>query len=179
MLDKKSYTWKNVAYVFAIPTKDKGNLIVGSFVDYRFDITNHCLEDYDFSGYENQLIGFFVTLVSTQNDYDDYLNKFIPGEINVIAEDGKISYIHNLKKFEQYGTIDLVELNEFYGENFDELFNKISLEEIELEKPLFLLEQIQMLDPEFLNYSEEDLFDKETQERLKYEEFLSSISELN
>jgi hypothetical protein len=179
MLDKKSYTWKNVGYIFAIPTKDKGNLIVESFVDYRFDITNHCLEDYDFSGYENQLIGFFVTLVSTQNDYDDYVNKFIPGEINVIAEGGKISYIHNLKKFEQYGTIDLVELNEFYGENFDELFNKISLEEIELEKPLFLLEQIQMLDPEFLNYSEEDLFDKETQERLKYEEFLSSISELN
>jgi hypothetical protein len=179
MLDNKSYTWKNLGYVYAIPTKVRGNLIVESFVDYRFDITNHCLEDYDFSKYENQLIGFFVTLVSSQNYYDGYDNELIPGEINVIDEDGKMAYIHNLKKFNQYGTIDLGELNEFYGENFDELYDLIPLEEIELEKPLFDLKQVQILDPEFLNYTPEDLKDKETQERLKYESFLGSISDLD
>ena len=179
MLDKKSYTWKNIGYIFAIPTKDKGNLIVESFVDYRFNITDHCLEEYDFSGYENQLIGFFVSFVSSRNYDNGYENELIPGDINVISEDGKMSYIHNLKKFEQYGSIDLVELNEFYGEDFDELFDKISLEEIELEKPLFALEQIQTLEPDFLNYTAEDLKDIEIQERLKYEEFLGSISDIN
>ena len=179
MNNNKSYTWKNVGYVYLIPTTDRGNLIVESFVDYRFDITNHCLEDYDFTGYENKLIGFFFFFLYTQNYYDGYERELIPGEINIIAEDGKMAYIHNLKKFRQFGMIDLGDLNDFYGEDLDTVFDSIPLDEIELEKPLFDLKQIQVLDPVFLNYTADDIKDMETQERLKYEEFLGSISDIN
>ena len=157
MYNSTSSTWKNCAYIYMIPSKDKDNLIVDSFAHYNFEVSDYYLEDYDFNEYENKLIGFFVTMETTRDYFGEWDSELIPGEVTVIAEDGKMAYIHNFRKFEQFGAIDLADLMEFYDEDLDELFDSLLIEDIQLEKPLFDLDELKVIDPEFLNYSEEEL----------------------
>jgi hypothetical protein len=140
-----------------IPSKDKDNLIVDSFAHYNFEGSDFYLEDYDFNEYENKLIGFFVTLNTTQDYFGEWDSELIPGEVTVIAEDGKMAFIHNLKKFDQCSSIDLDDLMEFCDEDLDDLFESLSLEDIQLEKPLFDLDELKAIEPDFLNYSEEEI----------------------
>ena len=161
MKNLSSSTWNNCGYVYLIPSKEK-NLIVESFSDTRFEISKYNLEEYDFSEYENNLIGFFVSTHTTQGNRRKCDSEIIIGDITLVAEDGKTAYMHNLLKFEQYGEIDLVDLMEFYNEDLDEVFEELTINEITLDKPLFDLDTLKELEPYFLN--EDNLNEDEKRE---------------
>jgi hypothetical protein len=167
----KSSTWKNCAYVYLIPSENDGNLIVDSFSDFRFEIGEWDLSDYDFKEHTNQLIGFFVSLVSSVDYWGEADAEIILGDIKVYGEDGKLLYLQNLKKFDQYGTIDLTDIEEFFGiENADPLYDSISIEDVSLEKPLFDLDELQVIEPLFLNYNGKEL--EELEKHMRCFDFL-------
>jgi hypothetical protein len=61
-------------------------------------------------------------------------------------------------KFDQLGLIDLSDFEEFFGiDNAEPLLDSMFIEDIPFKKPLFDLEELQSIEPLFLNYTEKEL----------------------
>jgi hypothetical protein len=155
-----------------IPSSINGNLIVNMFSHFDFDISDYDLEDRDFSKYNDKLIGFFVSVQTNQEDWGKSEEDLTIGGISVLATDGKIAYIHNLKKFFQNGIINLDYLTNFYKEELTDLFNSISIKDIQLESPLYQLDSLKALEPDFLNYTKQEL-----KSQKKFKKYMVDLAE--